>query len=68
MARPLGNWMVRTPNMRGIMVSIIRFMDSCLGSPVVTVIIFCCIHMVPPTSTGRRKGLGSGRARSSHRN
>ena len=64
-ARPLGNWSVKNPNIRGIIQSIIRLVDACLGSTEGMLVIFCIRNMEPPTRTGRT-GV-SGVARSSHR-
>ena len=66
-ASPLGKLRLKNPNMRGIIQSIIRLVDSCLGSAAGIVVIFCISHMDPPTSTGST-GVRSGSARSSHRN
>ena len=65
-ASPLGNVVVKNPNIKGIIHSIIRFVDACLGSADGMVVIFCMRNMEPPTRTGRR-GVPSGSARSSHR-
>lgn len=37
------------------------------GSVVGVVIIFCWTHMLPPTSTGRMNGVGSGWLSFNHR-
>ena len=52
-ARPLGKLNVRKPNIRGIMVCIMVFIWLWLGSNEGMVIIFCCTHIEPATSTGR---------------
>ena len=65
-ASPLGNCRLKKPNIRGIIQSIIRFVDSCLASAAGIVVIFCISHIDPPTSTGST-GVLSGRARSSQR-
>lgn len=44
--------MVKKTNIRGISQSIVRLIDCCLGSAVGMVIIFCWIHIVPPTRMG----------------
>ena len=66
-ASPLGKLRLKKPNIRGIIQSIIRFVDSCLESAVGMEVIFCISHIDPPTSTGST-GVWSGNARSSHRN
>ena len=65
-ARPLGKVVVKNPNINGIIHSIILLVDCCLGSTAGMVVIFCMKNMDAPTKTGRI-GVGSGRARSSHR-
>ena len=54
--------------MKGIIQRSIRLVDCCLASAPGITVIFCMSHVEAPTSTGRTKGLGSGMARSSHRN
>ena len=66
-ARPLGNVVVKNPNISGIIHSIMRLVDCCLASAAGMVVIFCMKNMDAPTRTGRI-GVGSGRARSSQRN
>ena len=65
-AKPLGNVNVKNPNINGIIQSIMRLVDSCLGSTAGIVLIFCMANMEPPTRMGRM-GVLSGVARSSHR-
>ena len=67
MASPLGNDVVKKPNIRGIIQSIILLVDCCLGSAVGIVVIFCMTNMDTPTATGSI-GVGSFTARSSQRN
>ena len=67
MASPLGNVVVKNPNISGIIHSIMRLVDACLGSAEGMTVIFCMTYMDRPTSTGST-GKVSGRARSSHRN
>ena len=66
-ASPLGKLRLKKPNMRGIIQSIMRLVDCCLGSAAGIVVIFCMSHIDAPTSTGST-GVLSGSARSSHRN
>lgn len=67
-ARPLGNDIVKKPNISGIIHSIIRLCVCWLGSALSGVTIFCCNHIVLPTSIGITSIVGSGDARSSQRN
>ena len=67
-ASPLGNDSVKMANINGIIHNIIRLVDSVRGSAVGIIVIFCWTNIEAPTSTGIIKGLGSGTARSSHRN
>jgi hypothetical protein len=57
-ARPAGNWNVKNPNITGIIHSMIWFVCACRGSVLRVVVIFCCSHIVAPTSTGSRNGYG----------
>ena len=57
-ARPVGNWYVKKPNMIGIIHSIIRWVDCCLGSAEVVAVIFCVTHIGAPTRTGSRMLTG----------
>ena len=66
-ASPLGNVVVKKPNINGIIHSIIWLVDCCRGSAVGIVVIFCMMNIDAPTATGRI-GVLSGTARSSHRN
>ncbi len=66
MASPLGNVVVKNPNIKGIIHSIIRLVDCCLGSTAGIVVIFCMMNIDAPTATGST-GVRSGTARSSHR-
>ena len=43
---------MKKPNMKGIIHSIIRLVDSVRGSIEGMAVIFCCAHMEAPTSTG----------------
>jgi hypothetical protein len=52
-ASPLGNVMVNQANIIGIIHSIILDCDCCLGSAEGVITIFCCTHIVPPTSSAR---------------
>lgn len=65
-ASPLGKVVVKNPNITGIIQSIMRLVDSCLGSIAGMVLTFCMKNMETPTRMGRM-GRGSGLARSSHR-
>ena len=65
-ASPLGNVVVKNPNIRGIIHSIMRLVDCCLSSAAGMVVIFCMMNMEAPTRMGST-GVGSGTARSSHR-
>ena len=67
-ASPLGNVIVRSPSMMGIIHSIICEVDCCLGSTEGVVVIFCWTHVEPPTSSGITRLVGSGSARFIHRN
>ncbi len=62
-ASPLGNCNVKNPNISGIIHSIIRFVDACLGSAAGIMVIFCMAHMDTPTRMGRSIGLGTARSR-----
>ena len=59
---------MKNPNMAGIIQSIILLVDACLSSAVGIVVIFCMTHIDTPTRIGITKGVGSGLARSIHRN
>ena len=59
--------MVKNPNISGIIHSIIRLVDACLASIDGIVVIFCISHIETPTRIGRT-GVGSGSAKSNHRN
>ena len=65
-ASPLGNVVVKNPNIRGIIHNIMRLVDCCLGSAAGMVVIFCMRNIDAPTSTGST-GRRSGLARSSQR-
>ena len=65
-ARPLSNCVVKKPNIIGIIHSIMRLVDACLGSTAGMVVTFCMRNMETPTRTGRI-GVGSRKPRSSHR-
>ena len=71
-ARPLENCSVKNPNSTGIIHSIIRLVEACLGSTDGMVVIFCIRNMDTPTrigNSGTPNGPGSGRPRSCiHRN
>ena len=70
-ASPAGKFKVKNPNISGIIHSIIRLVDACLGSAAGIVLIFCIRNMDPPTRTGRRGGKGlfeAVSARSNHKN
>ncbi len=54
------------PNMAGITQSIMRLVEACLGSALGMVVIFCWTQVETPTRMGRR-GVVSGRERSSQR-
>ena len=58
--------MVKNPNISGIIHSIIRLVEACLGSTDGMLVIFCMRNIDTPTRTGSR-GVRSGSARSSHR-
>ena len=57
--------MEKKVNISGIIISIIRPCACCLESVDTGVTIFCCSHIVPPTSSARKM---SGRDKSIHRN
>ena len=57
---------MKKPNITGIIQSISRFVDACLGSAAGMVLIFCIRNIETPTSIGS-VGVLSGIARSSHR-
>ena len=59
---------MKNPNITGIIHSIIRLVDCCLGSAEGMVVIFCIRNIDPPTSTGIMRGEGSDLARSIQRN
>lgn len=61
-ARPAWNWVVKKPNISGIIHSIMRLVDSCRGSAAGIIVIFCIIHIDTPTSTGIT-GVASGSPR-----
>ena len=65
-ANPLSNWVVKNPNINGIIHSIIRLVDSCLASADGIVVTFCISHIDRPTSIGSI-GVGSGAPRSSQK-
>ena len=50
-ANPLGYDKVKKPNNSGIITSIIWLCAACCGSVLGRVTIFCCIHMVPATTS-----------------
>ncbi len=58
--------MAKKPNISGIIHCIILVIDFWRGSALGVAIIFCCIHIEPPTSRGNRSVL-SGWAKFSHR-
>ena len=66
-ASPLGNVVVKKPNISGIIQSIMRFVCAWRGSADGIEVVFCIKNMDTPTSTGITGSL-SGCARSSHRN
>ncbi len=66
-ASPLGKLIVKKPNKRGIIHSIMLFIDCCFGSDVGMVDIFCCTHIEAATRMAIIKYL-SGCPRSSQRN
>ena len=66
-ASPLSNWVVKNPNINGIIHNIMRLVDACLESAAGMVVSFCMSHIETPTSMGRT-GVGSGAPRSNHRN
>ena len=61
-ASPAGNWNVKNPNITGIIQSMIWLVWDWRGSVLRAVVIFCCTHMVAPTSIGSRNGYGCGAA------
>jgi len=63
-ARPLGKDSEKKLNITGIIHSIIWLCDCCLGSVTLGWTIFCCAHMLTPTSNA--SGV-SGAARFIHR-
>ena len=52
--------------MAGIIHSIMRFVEACLGSVLGVIVTFCCAQVDIPTRTGKIK-YGAGLARSIHR-
>ena len=52
-ASPLGNVIVSQANIIGIIHSMIVDCDCRLGSAAGVITIFCCTHIVPPTSSAR---------------
>lgn len=52
--------------MAGIIHSIMRFVEACLGSVLGAIVTFCCAQVDTPTRMGKIK-YGAGLARSSHR-
>ena len=65
-ANPLGNDIVKKPNIIGIIHSIILFVDACRSSIAGMVVIFCINHIDNPTRIGI---IGeSGSARFIHKN
>lgn len=64
--KPLGRLMVKKANMKGIIHRSMRLVDACRGSATAGVLIFWSTHMEMPTITAMT-GVGSGKARSSHR-
>lgn len=65
-ASPLGKVVVKKPNIIGIIHSIILLVDAWRGSAEGIVVVFCIRNMDTPTIIGI--AMGSGAARSSHRN
>ncbi len=55
-ASPASKFSAKTPNMPGMIQSIVRFCCSCWGVAAGMVDIFCITHVDRPTSTGIRKG------------
>ena len=65
-AKPLGNVVVKKPNIIGIIQSIILLVEAWRGSAEGIVVVFCIRNIDTPTRTGMT-GSESGFARSSHR-
>ena len=63
-ANPLGNDIVKKPNIIGIIHSIILFVEACRSSIAGMVVIFCIKNMEIPTNIGITTGEGSGLAKS----
>jgi hypothetical protein len=66
--RPLGQPKEKTPRNRGIIHSIMFWLDCCRGSMEGVMVIFCWTQVDAATSTGRMKLVGSGSARLNQRN
>jgi hypothetical protein len=60
---PLGQPRENTPRKRGIIHSIMVWVDCCLGSMEGVMVIFCCTQVDAATSTGKMNMVGSGSAR-----
>jgi hypothetical protein len=60
---PLGQPREKTPRKRGIIHSIMVWVDCCLGSMEGVMVIFCCTQVDAATSTGKMNMVGSGSAR-----
>ena len=58
MARPVGNWNVKNPNIIGSIHNMIWLVDCCFGSVGRLMVVFCVSHMVPPTRTGSKMLIG----------
>ncbi len=58
---------MKKPNIAGMVHCIMLFMDSCFGSVVGIVIIFCCTHIEPAVKMAMT-GKGSGVPRCNQRN
>ena len=58
-ASPISKLSVNTPNIRGIIHSMIIWVCCCCGDVETAGVIFCISHIDPPTNTGSRIGIVS---------
>ncbi len=66
--RPLGKVREKKAIISGIIHNIIIWLDCCLGSGEGMMVIFCWTQVVMNTKAGMIRFVGSGSARSSHKN
>ncbi len=55
-ASPLGNVVVKKPNISGIIQSIMRLVEACFGSTEGIMVIFCMTHIEAATMIGITSG------------